>query len=53
MTPGSLPDREREARLTALLERHADVVNRYLINRHYAGDVLDAEDLLAEVFAIA
>jgi RNA polymerase sigma-70 factor (ECF subfamily) len=36
-----------------LLERHADVVNRYLMNRHSAGDGLDPEDLLAEVFAIA
>jgi len=47
------PDIERKQRFYAVLERHADVVHRYLINRHYSGDELDSEDLLAEVFEIA
>ena len=50
------PDRHdvgRAERFTAFVASHADTVNRYLLNRHRAGDSLDAEDLLAEVFAIA
>lgn len=46
-------DVERSERFTAFVASHADTVNRYLLNRHRAGDSLEAEDLLAEVFAIA
>jgi RNA polymerase sigma-70 factor (ECF subfamily) len=52
---GSEPDRDtaREDRFSTFVESHADTVNRYLLNRHRAGDSLEAEDLLAEVFTIA
>jgi RNA polymerase sigma-70 factor (ECF subfamily) len=40
-------------RFSRLVHAHADTVNRYLLNRHRAGDPLEAEDLLAEVFTIA
>jgi len=46
-------DTERADRFTRLIHSHADAVNRYLRNRHRPGDSLEAEDLLAEVFAIA
>lgn len=44
---------DRAQRFTQLVQLHADTVNRYLINRHRASDALEAEDLLAEVLAIA
>jgi RNA polymerase sigma factor (sigma-70 family) len=46
-------DRERRDRFSGFVRSHADIVNQYLLNRHRAGDSLEAEDLLAEVFTIA
>lgn len=53
MDRGEIRDPERSRRFSKFVEAHADSVNRYLRNRHRAGDPLEAEDLLAEVFAIA
>ena len=52
---GRRPDRGPELadRFSRFVESYADTVNRFLLNRHRAGDSLEAEDLLAEVFAIA
>jgi RNA polymerase sigma-70 factor (ECF subfamily) len=47
------PRAERARRFTELVAAHADIVNRYLHNRHRVGDSLEAENLLAEVLAIA
>jgi RNA polymerase sigma-70 factor, ECF subfamily len=43
----------RVARLSALVDASADIVRKYLVNRHRAGDLLDTDDLVAEVFGIA
>lgn len=46
-------DSGRAERFVKFVHTHADTVNGYLRNRHRAGDPLEAEDLLAEVFTIA
>ena len=54
VVPSSSPrPSDRDQRFTELLALNADTVNRYLINRHRAGDALDSEDLLSEVFGVA
>jgi RNA polymerase sigma-70 factor, ECF subfamily len=46
-------DDRREQRFSRLVEQHADAVHRYLRNRLSSGDGMDAEDVLADVMAIA
>jgi RNA polymerase sigma-70 factor (ECF subfamily) len=46
-------DPGRADRFSRFVHAYADTVNRYLLNRRRAGDALEAEDLLAEVFTIA
>ncbi len=53
MAEGPGRDAERADRFSTYVESYADIVHRYLLNRHRPGDPLEAEDLLAEVFEIA
>lgn len=44
---------EREKRFTELVHVHGDAVHRYLRRRYLGADGSDAEDLLADVMAVA
>lgn len=44
---------DREERFARLVREHGDAVYRYLRRRHNGGDATDAEDLLADVMAVA
>ncbi|HUD69685.1 MAG TPA: sigma-70 family RNA polymerase sigma factor [Acidimicrobiales bacterium] len=48
-----MTDTDREARFSRLVHDHGDAVHRYLRRRHVVGDATDAEDLLADVMAVA
>lgn len=44
---------DREERFSRLVRDHGDAVYRYLRRRYNGGDATDAEDLLADVMAVA
>jgi RNA polymerase sigma-70 factor, ECF subfamily len=48
-----MTDSDREARFSRLVREHGDAVHRYIRRRHVVGDANDAEDLLADVMAVA
>jgi RNA polymerase sigma-70 factor (ECF subfamily) len=48
-----MTDSDREARFSRLVREHGDAVYRYLRRRHVPADATDAEDLLADVMAVA
>jgi RNA polymerase sigma-70 factor (ECF subfamily) len=48
-----MTDTDREARFSRLVRDHGDAVHRYIRRRHVVGDAIDAEDLLADVMAVA
>lgn len=48
-----MPSDDREERFNRLVREHGDEVHRYLRRRYRGGDATDAEDLLADVMAIA
>jgi len=48
-----MTDLERDERFTRLVHEHGDAVYRYLRRRYPSSDANDAEDLLADVMAVA
>ena len=48
-----MTETDREARFSRLVREHGDALHRYLRRRHVVGDGNDAEDLLADVLAVA
>jgi RNA polymerase sigma-70 factor (ECF subfamily) len=48
-----MTETDREARFSRLVREHGDALHRYLRRRHVVGDATDAEDLLADVMAVA